>query len=54
VNYGRPPAGELVRVEDCLVTGPGRTAWDLARRLPLVEAVVTVDALARATTFRPL
>jgi hypothetical protein len=28
------------------VTSPLRTAWDLARRLPLVEAVVVVDALA--------
>lgn len=53
VRYGVAAAADLVRREDCLVTGPGRTAWDLARRLPLVEAVVVVDALARRTTFRP-
>ncbi|MCU1653727.1 MAG: hypothetical protein JWQ60_4876, partial [Pseudonocardia sp.] len=34
-------------VGDLRVTSPLRTAWDLARRLPLVEAVVVVDALAR-------
>ncbi|HEY2099487.1 MAG TPA: DUF559 domain-containing protein [Pseudonocardia sp.] len=33
-------------VGDLRVTSPLRTAWDLARRLPLVEAVVVVDALA--------
>jgi very-short-patch-repair endonuclease len=32
-------------VGGCLVTSPERTAWDLARRLGLVEAVVAVDAL---------
>ncbi|WP_345377804.1 endonuclease domain-containing protein [Pseudonocardia yuanmonensis] len=37
-----PPGGRGV-----LVTGRERTAWDLARRLDLVEAVVAVDALAR-------
>lgn len=30
-----------------IVTTPLRTAWDLARRLELVESVVAVDALAR-------
>lgn len=30
-----------------MVTGRERTAWDLARRLDLVEAVVAIDALAR-------
>ena len=29
----------------CTVTSPLRTAYDLARRLPLIEAVVAVDAL---------
>ena len=33
------------------VTTPGRTAWDLARREPLIEAVVAVDALARVGRF---
>jgi hypothetical protein len=36
-----------------LVTTPIRTAWDLARRLPLVEGVVAVDALARRGCFAP-
>src|ERR1700754_1386968 len=35
------------------VTTPLRTAWDLARRLPLVEAVVAVDALAHSGAFKP-
>jgi hypothetical protein len=37
-----PPGGRVV-----VVTGRERTAWDLARRLDLVEAVVALDALAR-------
>ncbi|GAA2904363.1 hypothetical protein GCM10010472_73370 [Pseudonocardia halophobica] len=37
-----PPGGGAV-----VVTGRVRTAWDLARRLDLVEAVVAVDAPAR-------
>lgn len=37
---------DLVEMSGCRVTSPERTAWDLARRLPLVEAVVAVDALA--------
>lgn len=35
------------------VTSPLRTAWDLGRRLELVEAVVAVDALAAAGVRRP-
>jgi hypothetical protein len=35
------------------VTTPLRTAYDLARRLPRVEAVVCVDALARVGGFAP-
>jgi hypothetical protein len=35
------------------LTTPARTAWDLARRLPLVEAVVAVDALAHRGAFAP-
>ncbi len=34
-------------------TSPLRTAYDLARRQPLVEAVVAVDALTRAHGFVP-
>jgi len=50
----RGSAGTDVReVAGCRVTSPMRTAWDLARRLPLVEAVVAVDALARDGCFAP-
>jgi very-short-patch-repair endonuclease len=37
---------EVTDVRGCTVTSPVRTAYDLARRLPLVEAVVALDALA--------
>jgi hypothetical protein len=40
-------------VAGCAVTGPLRTAYDLGRRLPLVEAVVAVDALAYAQGIVP-
>jgi hypothetical protein len=36
------------------VTTPLRTAYDLARRLELVEAVVALDALARRGCFDPV
>lgn len=36
-----------------LVTSPERTAYDLARRTPVVEAVVAVDALAHEHGFDP-
>lgn len=38
---------------DCMVTTPLRTAYDLGRRLALVEAVVAIDALARVGGFTP-
>ncbi len=38
-------ASDIVRRHGVLVTSPLRTAYDLARRLTLVEAVVAVDAL---------
>lgn len=41
------PAAETWTAYGCSVTSPLRTAYDLARRLPLVEAVVAVDALCR-------
>ena len=41
------PDSEVTVAGGCRVTVPLRAAWDLARRLPLVEAVVAVDALAR-------
>lgn len=44
---------EVTEVAGCAVTGPLRTAYDLARRLPLVEAVVAVDALAFAQGIVP-
>ena len=44
---------DLTDAAGCRVTTPTRTAWDLARRLPLVEAVVAVDALAHRTAFAP-
>lgn len=47
VRRGCVPDAEVRAVAGCRVTAPLRTAWDLARRLPLVEAVVAVDALAR-------
>jgi very-short-patch-repair endonuclease len=47
VRRGTVPRSEVVSAGGCRVTCPVRTAWDLARRLPLVDAVVAVDALAR-------
>jgi hypothetical protein len=41
----RLPPADTWCVGGCLVTSPERTAWDLARRLGLVKAVVAVDAL---------
>jgi len=60
----RAPPGLVVRVEDvpsaerwrvraAAVTSPVRTALDLACRVPLVEAVVGVDALAHRFGFPP-
>ena len=46
-------AGDVLTVGGTPVTTPDRTAFDLARRLPLVEAVVSVDAmLAKRLTTR--
>lgn len=53
VVYGPAADAELAVVGGCRVTSPRRTAWDLARRLPLVEAVVAVDSLARVGGFAP-
>lgn len=44
---------DLAVVDGCRLTRPARTAWDLARRLPLLEAVVAVDGLARHGRFVP-
>lgn len=44
---------ETVERDGCRVTTPLRTAWDLARRLELVDAVIAVDSLARVGGFEP-
>jgi very-short-patch-repair endonuclease len=44
----RVPPHELQVVDGVTVTTPERTAYDLGRRAPLVDAVVAVDALAHA------
>ncbi|MGH3933955.1 MAG: endonuclease domain-containing protein [Pseudonocardiaceae bacterium] len=44
---------EILDVGGVLVTTALRTAWDLARWLPTVEAVVAMDALARVGRFTP-
>lgn len=61
----RPQAGVIVREErisadeylplgDLVVTTPERTALDLARHLPRVDAVAHLDALAAATRINPV
>jgi len=50
---GTATGQEVTTVDGMRVTAPLRTAWDLARRLPLVEAVVAVDAVAAAGSFAP-
>jgi very-short-patch-repair endonuclease len=45
------PAGEITVVDGIRVSTPIRTAFDLGRRPPLVEAVVAVDALSRVGGF---
>jgi very-short-patch-repair endonuclease len=44
---------EVCRHRTLLVTGPERTAYGLARRTLVVEAVVAVDALAHEHGFDP-
>jgi hypothetical protein len=53
VRHDELAADEVAEAHGCAVTGPARTAYDLARRLPLVEAVVALDALAYAKRFAP-
>ncbi|GAA5145122.1 hypothetical protein GCM10023321_02520 [Pseudonocardia eucalypti] len=53
VSRGRVDDLDLAVVHSCRMTRPVRTAWDLARRLPLLEAVVAVDGLARQGRFDP-
>ncbi len=42
---------EITRAGRIPVTTPARTAYDLGRHLPRVQAVARMDALARATSF---
>jgi len=53
VRRDRLPGSECAVVGGYRVTTAVRTAWDLARRLPLVEAVVATDALAHLGRFTP-
>ncbi|RZT88068.1 hypothetical protein EV383_5002 [Pseudonocardia sediminis] len=53
VRRGAVSAADVGAVDGVMTTSPERTAWDLARRLDLVEAVVAVDALAAARRRRP-
>jgi hypothetical protein len=53
VHRDRIAPGEIVGVGGLRMTSFMRTAYDLARREPLVEAVVAVDALARVGRFEP-
>lgn len=53
LSRARLEPDEIVRVGDLRVTSPLRTAYDLARRGPLVERVVAVDALSRRWRFSP-
>ena len=46
VRRDRLAPGEVTEIDGIPVTSPLRTAFDLARRPPLTEAVVAVDALA--------
>ncbi|GAA5175616.1 hypothetical protein GCM10023321_82020 [Pseudonocardia eucalypti] len=53
VSRGKIEPADVTSAAGCRVTAAERTAWDLARRPPLVEAVVAVDALARVGGFSP-
>jgi very-short-patch-repair endonuclease len=53
IGYAWVPEPDVTLAAGCRVTTAPRTGWDLARRLPLVEAVVAVDTLAHRTAFDP-
>ena len=53
VRYDALSPDEIARVDGIPVTSPARTAFDLARRPPLVEAIVAMDALARVCRVTP-
>lgn len=52
VHEERIAADEITRIGDLAVTSVARTALDLGRHLPRDQAVVHLDALARATRLR--
>jgi hypothetical protein len=53
VHRDRLRVDEITHVRDVACTTPLRTAFDLARRPDLVEAVVAVDGLANRHRFHP-
>lgn len=53
VQRATVPPSDVTTSGGCWLTNPARTAWDLARRLPTVEAIIAVDALARVGRFDP-
>jgi very-short-patch-repair endonuclease len=53
VHRGLLGADEITMVDGVAVTAPVRTAYDLAREPPLVEAVVALDALSHRCRFAP-
>lgn len=53
VRRGTAVGDEVWTVRGVRVTSPLRTAWDLARREALVDAVVALDALAARGCFAP-
>jgi very-short-patch-repair endonuclease len=53
VRQDQVPTDELQVLDGVVVTSPERTAFDLGRRAPLVEAVVAVDALSHVHGFDP-
>ena len=53
VHRDRLADDEVVEIDEVLMTSPLRTAYDLARWLPLTEAVAAVDALTRCGCVPP-
>jgi hypothetical protein len=53
VRRDEPATDEITHVAGWAVTTPLRTAYGIARRLPLVEAVVALDALAFVQKIAP-
>ena len=53
VHRDRIAPGEIQECRGVRVTIPMRTAWDLARRVDLDDAVAAVDTLARVGRFHP-